>query len=35
MEGRIVAIGAPKEVVRQYRELFGLESRPFASHVDA
>ena len=35
MEGRIVALGAPKEVVRQYRELYARESSSFASRVDA
>jgi ABC-type polysaccharide/polyol phosphate transport system ATPase subunit len=34
MEGRIVALGAPREVVRQYRELLGLETRTLAARLD-
>ena len=31
VQGRIIAIGAAKDVVRQYRELYGREPTPFAS----
>ena len=35
VQGRIVAVGLPKDVVRQYRELIGRDSRPLAAPVDA
>jgi ABC-type polysaccharide/polyol phosphate transport system ATPase subunit len=35
VEGRVVAIGASKDVVREYRETFGRGSRPLASRFDA
>jgi ABC-type polysaccharide/polyol phosphate transport system ATPase subunit len=34
MEGRIVALGSPREVVRQYRELLGPEARTLAARLD-
>jgi ABC-type polysaccharide/polyol phosphate transport system ATPase subunit len=34
VDGRITAMGAAKEVVRQYRELIGRERTPVASRVD-
>jgi ABC-type polysaccharide/polyol phosphate transport system ATPase subunit len=35
VEGRVVAVGAPKDVVREYREMSSHESRPMAPSVDA
>jgi ABC-type polysaccharide/polyol phosphate transport system ATPase subunit len=35
VEGRVVALGAPKDVVREYREMFGRQSRTLAPSVDA
>ena len=35
VEGRVVAVGASKDIVREYREMSGRESRPLASSVDA
>ena len=33
--GRVVAVGASKDVVREYREMFGRDSRSLASPADA
>jgi ABC-2 type transport system ATP-binding protein/lipopolysaccharide transport system ATP-binding protein len=35
VEGRVVAVGASKDVVREYREMSRGESRPMAPSVDA
>ena len=35
VEGRVVALGAPKDVVREYREMFAREPRSLASRIDA